>query len=146
MAAIVTKKKKEMTVSDDVMAKILKTIRAIESGGDYKIKNKHSSASGAYQFLDTTWGNYGGYKRAMDAPPAVQDEKARINVLAIIKRHGTDYKWVPAAWYAGGAGSRNLNWDTVLPGNRSSINQYVNKWMAYFQKLMSQPTPPGTVA
>ena len=31
---------------------------------------------GAYQFDKRTWGNYGGYELASDAPAAVQDEKA----------------------------------------------------------------------
>ena len=116
------------------MAAILKTIRTIESGDNYKIKNPHSSASGAYQFLDTTWGKYKGYLRASDAPKDVQDEKAAQNALAILQKHGNDVKWVPAAWYAGNAGAMKLDWDTVLPGNRSSINQYVNKWMELFVK------------
>jgi hypothetical protein len=48
----------------------------------YRAKNPRSTASGAYQFLDTTWRNVapkvggGQYARAMDAPWWVQDDAA----------------------------------------------------------------------
>ena len=47
-----------------------------ESGGDYGAENGRSSASGAYQITDGTWDGYGGYDRAVHAPPAVQDARA----------------------------------------------------------------------
>lgn len=46
-----------------------------ESGGNPVAKNPRSTASGLYQFLDSTWANYGGFARAMDAPASVQREK-----------------------------------------------------------------------
>src|SRR5262245_10900070 len=113
----------------------LATIRAIESGGNYRAQNPTSSASGAYQFLDSTWNRYGGYSRAKDAPPNVQDEKAAAMVVAIQRRFGLDPKWIPASWYAGMAGAASKDWSTVLPGNRSSIAQYVNKWLATYEKI-----------
>ena len=63
-----------------------------ESGGDARIWNGgcyapvghlgsspcgSSSASGLWQFVRGTWGGYGGYVNAADAPPSVQNAKAR---------------------------------------------------------------------
>lgn len=48
-----------------------------ESHGDYNAQNPTSTASGKWQFLDSTWANFEGYPRAALAPPGVQDEKAR---------------------------------------------------------------------
>jgi LysM repeat protein len=47
-----------------------------ESGGNPTAQNPHSSASGLYQITDGTWGRYGGYAHAKDAPPSVQTQKA----------------------------------------------------------------------
>lgn len=60
----------------------LSCVRAHESKGSYTVQNPRSSASGAYQFLDSTWRNvsasagFGGYARAMHAPWFVQDAVA----------------------------------------------------------------------
>lgn len=43
--------------------------------GNYK-SNTGNGYYGAYQFDKRTWGKYGGYEVASEAPPSVQDEKA----------------------------------------------------------------------
>lgn len=49
-----------------------------ESRGDIRAENPRSSASGKWQFIDSTWAGYGGYRHASHAPEKVQDDKARL--------------------------------------------------------------------
>ena len=67
-----------------------------ESGGNPMARNS-SSASGLWQFIDSTWNYFGGYSSAYLAPPSVQNAKA---VLA----------------FAGGAGASNWYGDGCYPG------------------------------
>lgn len=70
---------------------ILRKIGGCESNGsatapiDYEAYSKISTASGGFQFLDSTWSNFKGYKRAMYAPPHIQDWRAKIE----LKNNGT---------------------------------------------------------
>lgn len=48
-----------------------------ESGGNIQAKNPSSSASGKWQFINSTWAGFGGYAEAWMAPESVQDAKAR---------------------------------------------------------------------
>lgn len=151
-----------VTVTADV-ERILATIRALESGGDYAIRARGSTASGAYQFLDSSWDGYGGYQRASDAPPAVQDAKAASNVAAILDQHGDDVSAVPVVWYIGHVPSANSpEWDNVPAseaGNRLSPRQYQTRWMNEYGRqvpattttleaptstLEPAPPPPGS--
>lgn len=53
------------------------SVMMCESGGNLTAQNRHSTASGKWQILDSTWNGFGGYSRAMYAPESVQDDKAR---------------------------------------------------------------------
>ncbi len=61
----------------------LDAIAKCESGGNPQAQNAGSTASGLYQFLDSSWRAYGGSKygpRAKDATPAQQTEIAHAAV------------------------------------------------------------------
>lgn len=68
---------------------ILAKIKYCESTNNYQAQNPSSTASGAYQFLDTTWHGLGYSGRAKDAAPAVQDQAA----LKLYSQAGTS-PWV----------------------------------------------------
>lgn len=55
---------------------VMVRIRWCESRNNYTAQNRRSTASGAWQFLDSSWANFAGYPRAYLAPPDVQDQKA----------------------------------------------------------------------
>jgi hypothetical protein len=129
---------------------VLATIRAVESGGNYQAQSPGSSASGAYQFLDTTWNGYGGYTHAKDAPPAVQDAKAAEFAASILGRHGGDVTAVPVTWYLGHLPDPDSpKWDTVPAphaGNRLTPRQYQARWMTTYQRQANDPDAQATTA
>jgi Peptidase family M23/Transglycosylase-like domain len=114
----------------------LATIRTIESGGDYAAQNKGSTASGAYQFLDSTWAHYGGFPRAWQAPAATQDAKAIEQVQAIFQAHAGDVTAVPPVWYIGYVPAEgSADWDTVPypgAGNVLTPREYQTHWIAEY--------------
>ena len=110
------------------LARILATIRKRESGGNCTARNPSSSASGAYQFIDSTWNNYGGFAHAWQAPPAVQDAKASEHVAGILARYGNNLEAVPATWYVGHYDPANLDY-VPAGGNRLTVRQYVDAWL-----------------
>jgi hypothetical protein len=134
---------------------VLLTIRTLESGGDYTAEATGSTASGAYQFLDSSWARYGGYQRAADAPPAVQDAKAVELITSVLDRYSGDIGAVPVVWYIGyvppdGAPA----WDTVpapQAGNTLTPREYQTRWLGKYDELAATnggvptSTPTSTV-
>ncbi len=123
------------------MGAILATIRSMESGGNYTVTITTSTASGAYGFLDSSWGGYGGYARAKDAPPEVQDAKAAEHAAYILARNGGDVSTIPVSWYIGHV-PVGAEWDTVPrpdAGNRLTPREYQDRWMARYAMLVGSP-------
>lgn len=126
-----------LCVSDGNLEPILATIRQMESGNDYQAQAAGASASGAYQIVNGTWDGYGGYSRARDAPPEVQDAKAAEMVKAILDTY-RDVSYVPVGWYLPSALDDGPGgWNFVpMPeaGNTLTIAQYQQKWLAEYQR------------
>jgi murein DD-endopeptidase MepM/ murein hydrolase activator NlpD len=117
---------------------VLAAIRTIESSGDYEAEAAGSTASGAYQLIDSTWDDYGGYARASDAPPEVQDRKAAEFVAAILDEHDGDIAAVPVVWYLGHLPELDdPEWDVVPGANRHTPREYQQRWLEVYEDLLS---------
>jgi hypothetical protein len=116
---------------------VLATIRELESGGVYSARASGSTASGAYQFIDSTWAGYGGFPQAWQAPPELQDAKAEEKVVAILDAHDDDISAVPVVWYLGHVpASTSPAWDRVpaaAAGNRLTPREYQQRWLAEYE-------------
>ena len=127
---------------------VLLTIRMLESGGDYTAKASGSAASGAYQFLDSSWGGYGGFSRAADAPPEVQDAKAVELINTVLERYAGDIAAVPVVWYIGYVPADDSpTWDTVPypgAGNRLTPREYQDRWLDKYAQLAGEAEASAT--
>jgi len=115
---------------------ILSTIRQVESSNNYGAQAKGSSASGAYQFIDSTWqastkksGLGTEYSRAKDAPPEVQDAVAAFAVRDILNRTGNDVSKVPLVWYTGNPEGR-MTEDALRANQGLTPDKYQQKWLS----------------
>jgi len=131
------------------MANILATIRYLESRGDYIAPPNKGRASGAYQFITSTWNDYGGYPDAYLAPPAVQDERAAADVAKFLAQWDNDVSMVPVMWYYPRA-SREVELMDIVPvpsaGNVLTVREYQQRWLGVWAFLSGQPIPqPLTV-
>jgi hypothetical protein len=122
---------------DEIVQYLLPRFRNVESGnpqGNYKALNQASSASGAYQYTDPTWNHHGGFPRAMDAPPEVQDDRMKQDLTRTLGRFGGDpFKTVANHYYPAWA-SDPTKWNQVpvnkygkpIP-NAEPIESYLRK-------------------
>lgn len=132
------------------IANILATIRYLESRGNYLAPPNRGQASGAYQFITSTWNNYGGYRDAYLAPPEIQDERAAQDVNRFLAQWSNDVSMIPVMWYYPLA-SRDVNLMDIVPvpsaGNVLTVREYQQRWLAVWAFLSGQPIPrPLTLA
>lgn len=133
--------KTESTSITGKEGQILATIRHRESRGNYSIESKSSSASGAYQFIDSTWqtltAKYGigtEFSRAAYAPPSIQDAIARAYVKEILAQNGGDASKVPLVWYTGNAQGK-MSAQALAVNGGLTPQQYQANWMNDFGKF-----------
>ena len=123
---------------------ILATIRYMESRGQYHLPPNKCNASGAYQFIASTWANHGGYAHAYLAPPHVQDERALLDVERFLQQWNNDVSMIPVMWYYPRAAREPALMDVVpVPsaGNVLTIREYQQRWLAVFATISGQPIP-----
>lgn len=120
---------------------IAAAIAKIESNGNYTAHSRTSSASGKYQYIDSTWNGYGGYAHAWQAPPSVQDARALHDITDKLHRYGGDASKVIMSWFLPAAVGNPTLANRVPKGNGISPNQYVARVMKALGVTM--PTPGG---
>jgi cell wall-associated NlpC family hydrolase len=81
----------------------LYALRMHESGGVYDRPTgaEGSDACGAYQYISTTWRKYRGYLTACEAPPSVQDQRAREDAIKRFEIYGNWQQTAAAHFYPG---------------------------------------------
>lgn len=129
-----------------IMDYLLPKVKDLESKGDYKAdrsaKYPGQTASGAYQYTDSTWGGYGGYNRAVDAPPEVQDKKAREDFQSRLGEYGNDpFKAAAGHYFPKYAHDPKL-WDQPLKNGKGEVIPNSMPVRAYLNKVL----PPDRVA
>jgi hypothetical protein len=122
---------------------ILLTIRIVESGERYDIGPNKGGASGAYQYINSTWANYQGFPAAHLAPPHIQDQRALMHVQGILDTWAGDVSMVPVIWYYPRAASDPTLMDQVpLPsaGNRLTVREYQHRWLDVLAFITGSPS------
>lgn len=106
---------------------VMWAIKMIESHGNYKAKSKWSSASGAYQFIDSTWDNYEDYDRAYLAPPRIQDKKMYYTLRWRYWLMDGDWEKVIAGHFYPAWANDKSKWHRSPGNGNPTIWEYVNK-------------------
>lgn len=121
-------------------------IRKKESNGNYHAYNSSSTASGAYQFLDSTFhgalriAGLGGSvymnKSAWEAPPSIQDAAAYALMNNYYGRFGS-WRSVAEAWYGGPGAVGHPEWG----GGKGypTVGQYAASVLGFMSQCLQEP-------
>lgn len=131
-------------VSDKGIRRILSALKSKESSGDYNAKNPKSSASGGYQFIDSTWQSlskkYGvgtEYKTAKSAPTEVQDAVAAMYVQDILAENNNDVTKVPVVWYTGNSAGK-MSEKALTANNGLTADRYQADYMRRYNAMSGE--------
>jgi muramidase (phage lysozyme) len=131
-------------VGDKGIRRILSALKSKESGGDYNAKNPDSSASGGYQFIDSTWrslsNKYGigtEYKTAKSAPSDVQDIVAARYVADILAENNNDVTKVPVVWYTGNAAG-SMSEEALAVNKGLTAERYQADWLRRYNAVSGE--------
>lgn len=122
------------------LEELVKIQRAAESTNNYTALNKEkpgNTASGAYQYTDRTWNNYGGYPKALLAPKAVQDRRFMEDIQARVKRYDGDVFKAAAEHYLPKYAGSPDTWDKP----QRIGNQTVKPVAWYLKERVFRGTP-----
>lgn len=122
--------------TNGALQNFLKGLREAESSNNYTAHASTSSASGAYQYITSTWNNYGGYKYAYLAPPSVQDKRAAEDALNTYAKYKDWEKVAANHIYPAWASDKN-KWNQKVPNNPITLRQYVDKVCKYMNGVTS---------
>jgi len=131
-------------VGDKGIRRILSALKSKESSGDYNAKNPKSSASGGYQFIDSTWrslsNKYGvgtEYKTAKSAPSEVQDIVAAKYVAEILADNNNDVTKVPVVWYTGNSAG-SMSEAALAANNGLTADRYQADYMRRYNAMSGE--------
>jgi hypothetical protein len=137
------KDKANANVSADTR-QILSAIKTHESQGNYTAQAQGSTASGAYQFLDSSWQaltkKYGmgtEYASAKLAPKDIQDAVAAKFVDEILKANNNDPRAVFKTWYTGNA-KGIISKEAMAKNNNLTADQMADQFEAILRKQQGQ--------
>lgn len=133
------------TTHDQLLNYLLPRVRNVESQGNYQADRSTThpgqTASGAYQYIDSTWNNYKGYKRAVDAPPEVQEARAKEDFSGRLKKYGGDIFKATADHYFPRYADDPGKWNEPLTDAHGNAIKGAEPVASYLSKIL----PPARV-